>query len=541
MTSMRWLMPCLLLVFGSQTAEWIQADEPLHVQIDGLIAAKFSGQTPASRTEDAAFLRRVTLDFSGRVPSTEETRKFLADTSPNKREKVIDKLLAAPGYAHRMENLFHVMFMERRGDDEKWKSFLQSSFEKNRPWNEMARMMLDPSDEEETAGASFFIAKRLESYGANPVDYPGLTRDVGRMFLGVDLQCAECHDHLFIEDYKQVDFQGLFFVYKNLKAQKGKVPALKQTVMADKLEFVSVFESTQMQTGPRIPFGKEIRIPPNLPKPDPKKKKKPKTDEPTLESLFDPMSLVAAEMTDAGNARFNKNIVNRLWFAMMGRGLVMPLDLFHSGNEPSHPELLDLLAKEFVAHNYDIKWLLRELALTETYQRSSQLPEGTDKPPKAESYLVALEKRLSAEQLLDSLLDATENAERFPKTDKEGKTNEDYTSLQKKFRAAFANEEREPEVDVNATVKASLFLMNDDDVLALLEPKEGNLTDRLGKIKDLGQVTDELYLSLFSRLPTNEERSEVSGYLEKHHSRRETAIRQIAWAMLSSIEFCVNH
>lgn len=540
MTSLRWLMPCVVLCLGAGVSDPLRAEEPLHVRIDRLIAAKFAGQTPASRTEDAAFLRRVTLDLAGRIPSAEETQKFLSDSSPEKRQQVIDELLAAPSYAPAMENLFHVMLMERRGDDAKWKAFLQTSFEKNRPWNEMARLMLDPPAEEDSAGASFFISKRLESYGQNPVDYSGLTRDVGRMFLGVDLQCAECHDHLFIEDYKQVDFQGLFFVYKNLKAQKGKLPAVAQTVMADKLEFVSVFDPTQMQTGPRIPFGKEIMIPPNLPKPEPKKKKQ-KTEDPSVESLFDPLSLVAEEMTDAENERFNKNIVNRLWFAMMGRGLVMPLDLFHSGNKPSHPELLDLLATEFVSHNYDIQWLLRELALTETYQRSSLLPEGLEKPPAPESYLVALEKRLSAEQLLDSVLTATENATRIPKVDSEGKPNAAYTVLEKKFLAAFANEEREPEIDINATVKASLFLMNDGDVLALLDPQAGNLTDRLAKIEDVAKVTEELYLSLFSRRPTEEERTEIVSYLEKNRDRRDLAIRQVAWGMLSSVEFCVNH
>ncbi|MCA9070272.1 MAG: DUF1553 domain-containing protein, partial [Planctomycetaceae bacterium] len=235
-------------------------------------------------------------------------------------------------------------------------------------------------------------------------------------------------------------------------------------------------------------------------------------------------------------------IVNRLWQHHFGEGIVAtPNDFGTQGKPPSHPELLDLLASEFVAHHYDIKWMLRELALTETYQRSSLLPEGLDNPPPAESYLVGLEKRLSAEQLLDCALQATGNSARIPRTNSEGKANEAYASLEKKFRAAFANEQREPELEVNATVKASLFLMNDEDVLGLLQPEPGNLMDRLGKMDDFGQVTEELYLSLLSRLPTDEERAEVVGYLEKSSNRREIAIRQVAWAMMSSVEFCVNH
>src|SRR5262249_30410114 len=121
---------------------------------------------------------------------------------------------------------------------------------------------------------------------------------------------------------------------------------------------------------------------------------------------FSPLKVLASQLPRGDNPLFTKNIVNRLWFLMMGRGLVHPLDLQYAGNPPSHPELLDLLAQEFAGHRFDIKWLLRELALTETYQRSSLLPEGVeDLPP--ESFLVANEKPLSAEQILRSVLHAT--------------------------------------------------------------------------------------------------------------------------------------
>jgi hypothetical protein len=175
------------------------------------------------------------------------------------------------------------------------------------------------------------------------------------------------------------------------------------------------------------------------------------------------------------------------------------------------------------------------LALSETYQRSSRLPEGVTELPPADRYLVALEKRLSAEQLLASVLLATENHQRL------AATHPDYADLEKRFLAAFANEAREPELEVNATVKASLFLMNDGKVQELLQPREGNLLDRLSKMDDPRQQIEELYLSLFSRLPKGDELAEVLGFLEKSAIGRDAAIRQVAWGMLSSIEFCVNH
>jgi hypothetical protein len=527
-----------LIVLGGAISTTAFGEDALHVRIDRLIAEKFADQTPATRCDDATFLRRATLDFAGRIPTSGETRQFLSDAAPDKRAKVIDQFLAAPAYARRMENLFHVMLMERRGDNPEWSNFLQSGFEENRPWNDMAKAILAPKEDVESLrGGAFFYTKRLEKYGENPTDYSGLTRDVGRMFLGVDLQCAECHDHLFVEDYKQIDFQGLYFVYKNLGIRSDKFPAVKQTAMTEKLEFISVFDPTQRQTGPRVPFGKEFSIPPGLPKPEPAKKK---GKEQPIVSSFDPLSLLAGEIASEGNEQFNKNIVNRLWFIMMGRGLVMPLDLFHSENPPSHPKLLDLLAKEFVAHKYDIQWFLRELALTETYQRDSQWPRGQKEAPKPESYLVALEKRLSAEQLLASVLVATDNAERLGKS-ADGKPNAEHADLEKRFLAAFANEAKEPELEFNATVKAALFLLNDGKVQELLKAHEGNLIDRLSKALDNRQAAEELFLNVFSRLPSEEEQSAVVSYLEKNAHRRDVALGHILWGMLSSIEFCVNH
>ena len=535
------------LLFACVAGLWIlptdvaPAAEPLHVQIDRLIAEKFADQKPAPPAEDAAFLRRAMLDLAGTIPTAEETQKFLADADPEKRAKLIDRLLEAPSYADRMENLFHIMLMERRGDHPEWSRFLKTSFEQNRPWDQMARAILDPpAADENLRGAAFFVTKRLEKYGENPTDYSGLTRDVGRMFLGVDLQCAECHDHLFVDDYKQVDFQGLYFVFKNLAIGKETFPAVTQKAMTEKLEFVSVFDPAQRQTGPRIPFGKELAIP-ELPPPQPEKNKKKQPTSVDDESAFDPLSLIAAEMASAENERFNRNIVNRLWFAMMGRGLVMPLDLFHSDNPPSHPELLDLLAREFVAHGSDIRWFLRELALTETYQRGSQVPESLTELPPPESYLVASEKRLSAEQLLAAVLVATGNQSRLGKLTADGKPNAGYAQLETKFRNAFANEVKEPEVEINATVKGALFLLNDEAVLELLKPQPGNLFNRLSKIEGPEPAIEELFLSIFSRKPSDEERSLVLEYLKKNSDRRETALRHIAWGMLSSVEFSVNH
>lgn len=533
---------CGLVVCIAMMSAAMADDQPVSLRIDALIAAGGSGRSPAPLADDAEFLRRVWLDLAGRIPSSEETRRFLDNSDPNKRSQMIDQLLAAPTYAERMQELFHVVLMERRGDNEKWKQYLRTAFEQNKPWDQIVRELLNPDPQDATRhGAAFFYAKRIEANGQNPIDHPGLTRDVGRLFLGADLQCAQCHNHLFIDDYKQRDFQGLYSVYLNIAVKnEADLPGVTEKPMKKKLEYVSVFDPTQNETGPRIPFGTEIPIPEQ------------KADAPPDARPVSVLALLANELPAAQNTLFSKNIANRLWFVMMGRGLVHPLDLHHSGNPPSHPELLDLLASEFAAHHYDIKWMLRQLALSQTYQRSSRYPmESTSADNTAsavnveeilpQSYMVANEKRMLAEQLLHSTLQATGNLERLQKPTEDGKLNKELVDLTTRYVAAFANEPREPEDQINPTVKGALFSLNDDMLLQLLSRQPGNLIDRLLAMTDDTLLAEELYLSVFTRRPTDEELSELAAWLTQHNDRREKAIATWAWSMLTSMEFVVNH
>lgn len=501
------------------------AAEPLHAAIDRLILDRAKGVTPSPPADDAEFLRRAYLDFAGRIPTADQARLFLADAAPDKRVKLIDQLLAAPEYPRRMADQFHVMLMERLGDHADWSAYLKAAFEQNKPWDAMARDILrgDATDTK-AKGASFFLAKRLENYGQNPVDYPALTRDVGRLFLGKNLQCAQCHDHLFINEYKQKDFQGLFAFVQNAYLVDPKTAAVGEKPTTGKLGYMSVFRKQPRETGPALPGGKEFEPPPfkkgeeYAVKPDPKAKTpgKPK---------FSPLSLLAEELPRKDKADFARNAANRLWFLLIGRGIVHPLDLHHKDNPPSHPELLDLLARELAAHDFDIKWLLREIALSQAYQRSSLLPDGVDAVAPA-TFLTALEKRLSAEQLFATMQQAT-----GVKAD---------ANVLVKFQKAFANPAREPEDEVTPSLKGGLFVLNDPAVLAWLKPQTGNLIDRLTKLGD-DRVAEELYLSVLTRRPTVEERAQAEGYLKKHAPDRPAALGRLAWALLASAEFGVNH
>lgn len=507
-------------------------DAPLHVRIDRLIVERAGGEV-SERSSDGEFLRRIYLDFVGHIPSADEARAFFADQTPDKRQRLIDQLLEDDRYADRMADRLNVMLIERRSKHTEWLKYLRESFTANKPWDAMVREILAPdADNETTRGAALFYTARLEHYGQNPPDVPGLVRDVGRMFLGVDVQCAQCHDHLFVDDYKQLDYQGLYaFVGNVVLRQDVKFPAVGENPLVKEIAFKSVFDGEEQSTGPRLPGGQEIEVPLQkkgeeyLVPPD-KKLRTPGV------LKFSPMRILSEAATRSDNPALARNIVNRLWWMMMGRGLVDPLDMHHSGNPPSHPELLDMLAHEMVEHGYDIKWLLRELALTETYQRSSHLPPGEDEPPLPASYRTALERPISAEQWLTILREAS--GEPLP----DAKVLDQWRD---RFEKVFANPPKEPEVQVAPTVKAALFLSNDSLVLSWFERREGNLVDRLCKLESDTAVLDEAYLSVLTRLPTEQERAEMERFLRRSDIPRDKAIGMLAWALAASTEFLVIH
>ncbi len=529
-TGLRAVALCLMLAGGFSSVAF---SGELHERIDALVAASAKDAPLGATGDDTSFVRRVYLDLAGRIPSWQEATTFLDSKDANKRTQLVDTLLSSGDYPLRMQDMFHAMLMERRGDHPEWTKFLHTSFAANKPWDQLVREILDPDPNNEAIrGAAFFHTKRLEKVGQQETDYPGLTRDVGRLFLGVDLQCAQCHDHLFIDDYQQVDFQGLYTVYQNSFIRSDvQFPAIGEKVLTKKADFSSVFDKVALTTGPRIPGGKEIEIPlfekdqEYLVPPD-KKTNFPGTPK------FRGMQFVATELPTAQNAAFARNIANRLWFVMMGRGLVNPLDQHHPANPPSHPELLDLLAQEIVAQKFDLRAMLRQLALTQTYQRTSVLPVGTE-PPQPEIYRVATEKRLSAEQLLNSVLVATGTRDKPREADLE--------KLRAAFVKAFANVPTDPEVEFSPSLKSSLFVLNDPAVLDGLTPQSGNLVERLLKMADSAALADELYLCVLTRKPTDEELTALGEYLTRNAERRTEAVTNLAWALLASTEFCLNH
>jgi hypothetical protein len=519
--------------------------EPLHERIDRAVAAgeENFAKRAAGPASDAEFLRRITLDLTGTIPTAADTRAFLKDTSPDKRTRLIDQLLASPEYARRMQEVFDVMLMERRPDKNvpraAWQDYLRTSFADNKPWDVLVREILsaDGSDPKTRPAAKFLLDRDAEPNQS--------TRDVGRVFLGMNLQCAQCHDHPLVEHYKQADFYGIFAFLSRTTVFTEKANNL--TVLAEKAEgettYQSVFDPKKetKKTSPVVPGGKAI-VEPMLEKgkeydvaPAAGVRPVPK---------FSRRAQLAGQIATKDNERFRRNIANRLWAIMMGRGLVHPLDLDHPSNPPSHPELLTLLADEIAATKFDVRGFLREIALSQTYQRSSELPANAGDVSE-KSLAVARMKPLSPEQLARSLMQATglTDAERkaLGKGATEATLNAKLAGNVAPFVATFAARAGQSQDNFEATLDQALFLSNGKLVRGWLAPRAGNLTDRLAALKESDTVAEELYLSVLTRMPTDEDRKEVADYLRSHAGDRPAALRELAWALLASAEFRFNH
>lgn len=535
----------LVAAFVLASAATARAEEPLHDRIDRLIAAGAPDydKKAAAIASDAEFIRRIHLDLTGTIPAAVDVRTFLDDSAADKRERLIDRLLASPEHARYLATVFDVLLMDRRPDKHvprpQWQDYLRDSFAANKPWDQLVRELLaaDGTDPKTRSAAKFYLDRDGEPYQ--------LTRDIARLFLGMNVQCAQCHDHPIVRAYKQEHFYGLF-AYLNrsyLFTDKAKLVTYAEKGEGD-VSFQSVFDPNKVtkNTGPRMPFGKPVE--------EPAFEKGKEYDVTPSDGVrpvpkFSRRAQLGPQLASADNVQFKRAAANRFWALMMGRGLVHPIDLDHPANKPSHPELLTLLADELAAQKFDIRWFLRELALSRTYQRSSELRSGMKEVDPA-TFAVAALKPLGPEQLAWTIMQATglTDAERLAlgKDLSEAKLYAKLSGQVAPFVATFGGLAGQPESkDFQATLDQALFLTNGALIRGWLTPRAGNLTERLSKLSEPEAIADELYLSVLSRRPGDDERKDVVEYLKSRSEQRSAAFQELAWALLTSAEFRFNH
>ncbi|MEQ9066690.1 MAG: DUF1549 domain-containing protein [Gimesia chilikensis] len=503
---------------------------------------------------DAEFVRRVYLDLTGRIPTVTQTRAFLDDNQPDKRAALVDQLLETPEYARHISQRLDVMLMERLRKKyinvTLWEEYLRDAVAENKPLDQLVREILaaDGSGKGQQAEARFYLAR--------DGDVNELTSDISRIFLGANLTCAQCHDHPDVAEWKQDHYYGIsaFLVRSFVFTDKKK----KQTVFAEKAEGEVKFESV-FEVRDKTSKGPETTLPvvfngPKVDEPAFKKgeeyKVKPAKDVRPIPK-YSRRAQLGDALTSSQNRRFARTMANRLWAMVMGRGIVHPLDADHSDNPPSHPELLELLTDEFTASGYDLKWYLRELVLSKTYQRSSSnelFASKSDQELSDAQFAHAILKPLTPEQFSRSVLEATGQAEVYRQSLKdklsEAALRKNLVGYERQFVSLFGGLPGEPVEGFETTADQILYLSNNGSIQGILSPRSGNTADRVLKIPvdQPEQMAEELYLSVLNRRPDATETQEVAELLAgKTGTARNNMVSDLVWALMMSSEFRFNH
>ncbi|MDA0834562.1 MAG: DUF1549 domain-containing protein [Planctomycetota bacterium] len=548
------------VVLLSGVAEVLSADdgvalenEPLHQTIDRFIEQGFVQRQikPTPLAADAEFLRRIYLDLTGTIPSASGVRHFLADPSPAKREAVIDRLLDSQAYAYHMQRQFDVMLLERQHANyitvDEWQKYLRTSFADDKPWDQFVGELLgtDGTDPEVRPALRFLLVRTIDSY--RRLEPHMVAKDVGRLLFGQNLQCARCHDHPSIASYHQADYYGLFAYFQWSVVSTAKVGDESKFVIVEQpkknTNYTSVFVADQPEQMALLQLPGSAAIP--LPSLEEGKEYLVKPEEGKVPvPAFSPRSQLVSGLKD--NVPFRKSIANRLWWMMFGRGIVDPIDLHHPDNPPSHPELLDALAERFAADGFRFKPFLKQLALSQTYQRSAFVEETTgaeNLPP--EAFAQAAIRPLSPEQFGVAVMQATglADGQRAGLTDPADETPLlDFQAANlKAFIDLYGKPPGQAEHDYDSSLFQALFLANGGIVLDWIRPRPHSLATRLQEMTSDEQLADELFISVVSRQPTPEEIVDVQNFLQERTADRNEAIQELIWGTIATAEFRFNH
>ena len=499
---------------------------------------KREGIQPSKLSEDAEFLRRIHLDLTGKIPTPEEVLGFLKDGSSNKRQRKIRELLASDTYLDYWTDLWVNWLIGRRedGDDRRigLTYWVRDALTTNMPYNQFAQELIAADGELRDNGAGNYIMR----YDRSPVF---LTSHTTRLFLGLPMQCAECHDHK-TETWRQEDFYGIAAFFTGIESQRkgdiqttdmiGNERRMDNFLITNKTENAIWVERLEKQVRPHFLDGTEYKG-----------------------ALLKKREAFAAWMTDKSNPYFSQALVNRIWKHFMGRAFVEPVDGFGEENPPTNPELLKWLANDFVIHRYDLQHLMRTLLNSETYQRTSQTNESNKDDQRHYSH--AYVKPLSAEQFFYSLLQATDferlQQVRMKGLKKQGGEERKNMLRQlermkrehlKKFLFLLDNGEMEEIEAFNGTIPQALMMINGDMVndSASHEERGTFVNYVLEKWREPMERMEHIYLNVLSRLPTAKEKTYFRRYLERSlYRNKDLAYEDLYWVLLNSAEFSLNH
>jgi len=543
---MRWILRIplaalwlLFMVVSTSGAELPSADLPIEQVIDQFIQKRLDSEklTAAPQADDTNLLRRLTLDVAGRIPTAVEAQAHVANTSPAKRIELVDRLLASPDFVWHQRNEFDRMLLPNKPNDGEFRKYLLWAVKENRPWDAMFRDMLvgDEADENRKPALTFIKSRARE--------LDDMLNDTAITFFGVNVTCAKCHDHPLTPDWKQHHYFGMasffsrtYLTKKNLLAErpfgevkfKSKRKDDTKGEQTAKFQFLtgSVIDEPVVERSEEDKKKIEEVIKASLQKDDAPPPEKP---------AFSPREkLVEIALRAEDNSFFARNIINRTWDRFFGRGLVHPVDQLHSANAPSHPELLDWLTRDLVAHNYDLKRLIRGIVLSQAYSRSSEWTAGS-LPPDASLFAVAKVKPLAPRQYSLSLLIAANNPTQWPAFDQA----EQWASRREQLENAsngWAGQFEMPGESFQVAVDEALLFNNSKRIEdEFLRDSGDRIVGYLKSLSDNQQVIDAAVQAICSRPPRDDERATLDEFL-KSRSDRVVALRQLVWVLLTGPE-----
>jgi hypothetical protein len=475
---------------------------------------------PAPVASDEAFLRRVYLDVIGALPAPDEAQAFLDSREADKRSKLIDTLLQrdefAAFWALKWADVMRCssVTLSERGVHS-FHRYLVKMVAEDRPLNEFAReMLVSLGNTLNSPAASFYrVARTPEECGES----------FAQLFLGVRLQCARCHNHPF-ENITQTDYYGLAAYFAQVQ-RKGE-----KFMLDDEIIYLAP--------------GREVQHPQTR-----------KNQEPIifgspagkLTADDDRREKLADWLTQVDNRYFAPSLVNRIWYHLLGEGIVAPVDDFRATNPPSNPELLRSLSDEFVKQGYHLKPLLRTILNSKTYQLASSGPRQSPHAARAERYFTrAKVKMLSAEQVLDAVSQATGVPEAFkgyPLGTRAVELAEG--SVDHPFLQAFAKPVRDSVCECgreeDPSLPEMLQLLNNANLLAKLKSPKGRIARWLRDGADSKSVIEKVYLATLSRRPTPAECEIALRHVQTLKGDLAEAMQDLQFGLMNTSEFLLRH
>ncbi len=488
-------------------------------KVDELAVAKWKklGLKPSPTCDDVTFIRRVTVDVCGRLPTAAEVKAFTEDKADNKRTKMIDRLLDSPDYAAYFAMKWGAILRNSRlaGAEEAAVAFhhwLKDKIARNRPYDEFVRGVVAAAGEWQDAPAINWLWQNRDD------QLHQVTADVAQVFLGTRLQCAKCHHHPY-ERWGQADYYGLAGFFTRLGRKNfGQPPPY--------------FASATPTSGEKDPTTGKTPEPKYLDGPIGK-----------FSADEDPRHGLVDWMTKPENPFFAKALVNRYWGHFLGRGLVSEVDDLRETNPASNPELLDFLAKDFVKQKYDVKHVIRLILNSKVYQLSAE-PTDDNKHDR-QNFARYYARRMPAEVFLDAVnfscgvkggfsgVSANARAVDLP--------HEGFGSY---FLDTFDRPKRvtvcECERSTGATLGQVLLLANSEEMESKIVDGNGRVAKFFKEKKSAGEMVDELYLTALSRKPNLADRKRLTEYIDTAKDKQR-AVEDVLWAILNTREFMFNH